>query len=206
MSDFGDYAFAIVQMPPPGTDRDAILRHAIVVGEDKEVFEYIGQSTARGEAAQRLADQQARVVQDLEAVGRAMDAGARLMDMTEAMTVREDKQRKRDAKHRADQERRAQEAAARAEAAELRGWLVEHPEPGASTDETNEPEPGGELHVRPPPDTERYGAGDDQGALPNELEEGAPPSSGTYVEPDPEDLGGPKNPRSVPQPASTSLW
>jgi hypothetical protein len=203
MTDPG-YAFAIVQMPPPGTDRDAILRHAIVVGEDKEVFEYIGQSTAREEAAQRLANQQAQVVKDLEAVGRAMDAAARLMDMTEDMTVREDKQRKRDAKRKADQERRAQEDAARAEAASLRDWLDKNREPGASTDETNEP--GGELHAHPPPDTERYGAGDDQSALPNELQKGAPPSSGTYTEPDPADLGGPKDPKQVPQPVSTSFW
>ena len=75
-----------------------------------------------------------------------------VMDQVEVLTVREDKQRRLDAKRKADQERQAQEDAARAEAAQLRDYLETHPEPGASSDDTHHP--GGELHAVDPPDKE----------------------------------------------------
>jgi hypothetical protein len=191
--------YVLAPMPQPGHPAyDYLAAEGIARGGNDEL---LGKFFACDVVERDLANQQA---QTAEVANRVADIGVHLMDMTEALTARADNQRRLDAKRKADQERRAQEDAARAEAAELRDWLDTHPEPGASTDETKEP--GGELHVHPPPDKERYGAGDDQGALPNELQKGAPPPSGTYTEPDPEDLGGPKDPRQVPQPASASFW
>jgi hypothetical protein len=192
--------YALVPLPANGPARDAVLRDAIAYGGGAELLRKFFDADA---VERDLANQQA---QTAAVANRVVDIGAHLMDMTEALTVRADKQRRLDAKRKADQERQAAEDAACAEAAELRDWLDTHPEPGASTDETKEPEPGGELHVHPPPDKERYGAGDDQGALPTELQKGAPPPSGTYTEPDPEDLGGPKDPKQVAQPVSASFW
>jgi hypothetical protein len=191
--------YALVPLPDAGPAREALLREAIAYGGGDELLrKFFACETAERD----LANQQA---QTAEVANRLADIGTHLMDQVETLTAREQAQARADAKRRADQERRAQEEAARTEAAEHRAWLAEHPaEPG--TDETKEPAPGGELHVHPPPDTERYSAGDDQGALPNELEEGAPPPSGTYTEPEPKDLGGLKDPRFVPQPASSSFW
>jgi hypothetical protein len=66
------------------------------------------------------------------------------------------------------------------------------------------PDGGGDLRPLAPPDKERY-APNDQGDLPRELQEGAPALSGTYPEPDPHELGGPKDPKQVPQPIAISL-
>jgi hypothetical protein len=206
--------YAIVLLPEPGPAREALLREAIAYGGGDELLRQFFSTEAAG---RDLVDRQR---QTAEVGNRIADIGMHLMDMTEALTVRADKQRRLDARRKADQERRAQEDAARAEAAELRGWLAEHPEPGAepaaSTDD-------GELEVKRPPDQERFNpaAETDAGGVP--LSYGVLPE--TYVkressedldepgiggashpEPDPEDLGGPQDPKQVPQPVSASFW
>jgi hypothetical protein len=64
----------------------------------------------------------------------------------------------------------------------------------------------GDLSALGPVDKERYGgSNDDQGDLPRELQEGVPPLSGNYIEPDPAELGRPQDPKQVPQPIAISL-
>jgi hypothetical protein len=158
-------------------------------------------SIALEEAERQLANQQ---VQTAEVANRVAEIGAHFMDQVEALTVRADKQRRLDAKRKADQERHAQEDAARKEAAQLRDYLETHPEPGASTDATHHPT--GDLHAVDPVEHQDLEESDAEGDLPTELQKGAPPLSGNYVEPDPGDLGGPKDPKQVPQPVAVSLW
>jgi hypothetical protein len=50
MTDPAPELFAIVPIPPPGTARDDLLRHAIITGTLDEVMEYIPQSLSRQEA------------------------------------------------------------------------------------------------------------------------------------------------------------
>src|SRR6516165_9287015 len=101
--------YAIVPLPEPGPARDAVLRDAIAFGGSDELLR---QFFACVEAERNLANQQA---QTAEAASRIAEVGAHLMDMTEALTVRADKQARLDAKRKADKERRAQEDAVRAE-------------------------------------------------------------------------------------------
>jgi hypothetical protein len=143
---------------------------------------------------------------------------AHLMDMTEALTVRQDKQRRLDAKRKADQERQAAEDAARAEQEQILEYLETHPEPGASTDDTHQP--GGELHSLDPVDKEHLDpeAETDAGGVPMSYgklpesyikgEEAEEPGIGgaSYPEPDPADLGKAKDPKQVSQPIAVSFW
>jgi hypothetical protein len=182
--------YALVPLPEAGPAREALLRDAIAYGGGDELLRkfFACEATERD-----LANQQA---QTAEVANRVADIGGHLLDMTEALTVRADKQRRLDAKRKADQERRAQEDAARQEQAEILEYLETHPEPGASTDDTHQP--SGELHSVAPVDKEH---------LDPEAEAEEPGVGGaTYPEPDPEDLGGPKDPKQVPQPVSASFW
>jgi hypothetical protein len=193
--------YGLIPIPASGPEREAVLANVIAYGGSDEMLRKFFDCEATEQA---LALQ---LAQATEGANRVADIGMHLMDRVEDLVVREQAQARADAKRRADKARRDAEAEARAEAAELRDWLAENPEPGASAAGDDTHQPSGELHILDPVDKEHLEASeDDQGALPAELEEGAPPSSGTYTEPDPEDLGGPKDPRSVPQPASTSFW
>jgi hypothetical protein len=193
----------IVPRPPPGHpayDYNRTESIASAPRSDEQLRKFFDAETVERDLANQLA-------QATEVTKRVANIGTHLMDMTEALTVRADKQRRLDAKRKADQERRAQEEAACAEAAEHRKYLAEHPDPNAPADDTHHP--SGELHSLDPVDKEHFdpeASEDDQGDLPNELEEGAPPPLGSYPVEDPKDLGKSQNPRSVPQPASTSLW
>jgi hypothetical protein len=143
-----------------------------------------------------------------------------LMDQVEALTVRADKQRRLDAKRKADKARLDAEAEARAEQEEILEYLETHPEPGAERSTSTD---DGELETHPAPGKERYGVPEveeDAGGIPmsygpnpesyirggDELEE---PGIGgaTDPEPDPEDLGKPRDtPKQVAQPVSASFW
>src|SRR5262249_32033787 len=121
--------YAIVPLPPPGPAREALLREAIAFGGSDELL----RNFFACEATERhLADQQA---QTAEVANRVADVGAHLIDQVEALAVRTDKQRRLDAKRKADQEREAAAQAARAEAAEHRKYLNEHPDPSAPADD-----------------------------------------------------------------------
>jgi hypothetical protein len=192
MSDPQCFAIIPFDGPPPP--------EAIVIGDLDAVLRYLPQTVAAEELEQRalgLADRLAvrertfsAGVQVLtESIGKFMEACGRLVDGEEERA--------------AEQIRLDEEEKARAEAAELRDWLAANPEPAALADDH---QPGGELHSLEPVDKERFGAEDDQGTLPRELERGAPAPSGSYTEPDPEDLGEANDPKQVPQPISASFW
>jgi hypothetical protein len=203
--------YGLIEIPASGPARETVLREVIAYGGSEEMLRKFFDCE---EVAQSLALQQQ---QTAAVASRITDLGVHLMDQVEALTVRADKQRRLDAKRRADQERRAQEEAARAEAAEIRNYLNEHPEPGTSTDDTHHP--GGELHSLDPVDKEHLDPEDDAGGVPlsygnvpssyvSREAEDEPPGIGGASEPelDPEDLGGPKDPKQVPQPVSASFW
>jgi hypothetical protein len=191
------YAIVPFNGPPP--------LEAIVIGDLDAVLRYLPQTVAAEELEQRalgLADrltvrEQAfsdgvRVL--TQSVGKFMDACGRLVDGEEERA--------------AEQVRLDEEEKARAEQAEIEAYLAQNPEPGgALSDDTHQP--SGELHALDPPDREHLGGGveeDEQGDLPNELKKGAPSPIGSMFEPDPEDLGGPPDPRQVSQPVSASFW
>jgi hypothetical protein len=203
--------YAIVPIPdgPPPPE-------AIVVGGLDEIMQFLPQTVAYHELESRalgLVDQLTQREQAFSdgvraltpAIDRFMDACSKLVDGEEAQA--------------AEQRREDAEDKARAEAAQLRDWLDAHPEPGASIDNTHQP--GGELHALEPPDKEHLDpeGEDDAGGVPlsygnlpssyikGEAEDEPPGIGGaTYPEPDPEDLGGPQDPKQVPQPTTVSLW
>jgi hypothetical protein len=202
--------YAIVPLPEPGLAREALLRDAIAYGGGDELLWkfFACEATERD-----LANQQA---QTAEVANRVADIGVHFMDQVEALTVRADKQARLDAKRKADKARRDAEEAAREEARGIRDWLTANPEPGTA------PKPDdGELEIKRPPDTEHLdpeGSEDDAGAVPlsygpnpesyiRSEAEGEPGIGGSaYPTPDPKDLGGPKDPKQVPQPVSASFW
>jgi hypothetical protein len=207
--------YALVPLPANGPTREALLREAIAYGGGDELLRKFFACEA---TAQSLQQQQA---QTAAVANRVADIGTHLMDMTEDLVVRADRQRRLDAKRKADQERCAAEAKARAEQEEILEYLETHPEPGgASTDDTHHP--GGELHGLDPVDKEHLdpevetdagGVPLSYGALPEsyikrESSEDLEPGIGgaSHPEPDPEDLGGPQDPKQVPQPVSASFW
>jgi hypothetical protein len=205
--------FAIVPLPPPGEGREALLHEAIACGGGAELLRKFFACEA---TEQSLKHQQA---QTAEVANRVADIGMHLMDMTEDLVVRADKQRRLDAKRKADKARRDAEAEVRAEQEEILDYLETHPEPGgASTDDTHHP--GGELHSLDPVDKEHFDpeTEDDAGGVP--LSYGALPESyikressedpgiggASHPEPDPEDLGKADPQPAARSPASTSLW
>jgi hypothetical protein len=193
--------YGLISIPGAGPAREALLREVIAYGGSEEMLRkfFDCEQIARDLVDQLdQLDKRERAFSDgvrvfSQSVAKFMDACGRLVDGEE--------------EREAEQVRQDEEEKARTEAKELERWLAEHPEPGASTDDTHQP--SGELHSLDPVDKEHLdpeGSEDDQGALPNELQKGAPPSSGTYVEPEPSKLGGPQDPKQVPQPVSSSFW
>jgi hypothetical protein len=202
--------YALVPVPPPGTARDAVLRDAIAIGAGAELLRTFFNCDA---VEHELADQQ---MQTAEVANRIADAGGRLLDQVEALTVRADKLRRLDAQRKADKARRDAEAAAEAREAEVAAYLDAEPEPGGHAPEPSLASEAGEAEVEPTPfdaglselgpvEHERYRAGDAEGDLPPELTKKVPVEPGNYFEPDPEALGGPPDPHQVPQPVSISL-
>jgi hypothetical protein len=216
--------FALVRLPPSGPARETLLRdyEAIAYGGSDEML----RKFFACEAVERdLANQQQ---QTAETANRVADIGTHFMDQLEALTVRQDKQRRLDAKRKADQERQAAENAARAEAAAIRDYLATHPESGASADES--PVAGGELHPHAPIDKEHLdpeaetdaegvplsyppiptsyirGTRDQTGDLPEGVERRSPAPLGSDPVYDPAELGRAKDPKQVPQPTAVSLW
>jgi hypothetical protein len=186
--------YALVPVPEPGTARDALLREAIAFGGSDELLRkfFACDATERG-----LANQQ---VQAAEAVNRIADIGAHLMDQVEALTAQQVRQDRRDAKRKADKARRDAEQVAREREAEAQAYLDQR--------DPDQPTPfDADLSELGPVEHEKYAPGDDEGPgdLPRELEKDVPPLSGSYTDPEPDPLGGPKDPHQVPQPISISL-
>jgi hypothetical protein len=131
--------YATVPLPPPGPEREALVRDAILVGSLPEFMSYLPQTAAREEAEQRLADQekqQALTAEQQEAVRQCAaqilaDGVSRLCDRLDSY----EEQRALAAKEaEEEQERRDQE--------EVRAYLAELPDP-------EQPEPLGTSDDNP---------------------------------------------------------
>jgi hypothetical protein len=201
--------YAIVPIsdgPPPA--------EAIAIGGLDEIMQFLPQTIAYQELESRALclvdqlDQRERALSEgvqvlTESVGKFMDTCGRLVDGEE--------------EHEAEQIRLDEEEKARAEAAELKAYLTEHPEPGTSNDTHR---PTGDLHSLDPVDQEHFDAEaeTDAGGVPMSYgklpesyikgEEAEEPGIGgaSYPEPDPGDLGKAKDPKQVAQPTAVSFW
>jgi hypothetical protein len=188
--------YATLLLPSAGARRDSLLADAISVGPLDEYFRGLQQSVASDAMLKRL-DEGQRVAAEVErkqAVARAAHA-AILADSVERLARRLDSYEAELAIRR----QRAADAAEREEQERIQRELDSLPDP----DDPALHYPGGELHSLPPP---AKATAEDQGDLPSEVHEGAPPHSGNFTEPDPVTLGNPYDPKQVPQPTAVSLW
>src|SRR5262249_22604866 len=148
-------------------------QNAIAHGSMSAVMERVADSKARSEATaliRRAADAAVELKQQQEREQAAVDDGVRkIADGILELT------------HRLDQLERERETRRALDAAtevtqQMLAIPKDAPDPEASTDET--PAPAGELTVIA--DKEQLAASEDQGNLPEELLEGAPPEIGNY--------------------------
>ena len=184
--------FAIIPVFP-STD----TKEAIVIGDYKEVMEYIPQSVARDDAMRELdaarlsAEQITHAQERTRAVQKIF-----LLEAINQLTARADnfETRKRERRREAKARRDAAEAKriADAQAASIK----------AALDALNEYSPSGELHSLPGKEEAAPPKAEDQSNLPNELLEGVPPAPGTDPVL-PGELG--KAPEPPAQPISVSL-
>ena len=176
---------AVIPVPGPGSYRDSILSDAIAVGDLNEYLLGLQQSVAhtamlkridegvRAHAATERLQEQARK-QLILSYCDSVDKFARRLDAYEAEQA-----------IRQQQEAEEQE---RQDRLRIKHKIDALPDPDRS-------ENWGELGVPIPATTQQ-----DQGNLPSELLEGAPPHPGNFTEVDPDD------PRQIPQPTAVSLW
>jgi len=184
--------FAIVPLPPPGPAREALLRDAIATGGSDELLRKFFDCDA---TERDLANQQAQIA---EAANRIADIGAHLMDQVEALASQQEAQARADAKRKADKARRDSEAAAREHEAEAQAYLDQQSDP-------ERPTPfDADLSELGPVEHEKY-MPNDQGDLPRELTAKVPVDPGTMLDPDPEELGGPPDLHQIAPPISISL-
>jgi hypothetical protein len=152
---------------------------SIVIGPMSEVMEYIGGSIARIEKEKRLAlaERDAEETAKFQAEARA-SAAQMLVDGLEHLSGRIDAYEARKKAH-ADQQRRDKEEAEAAAIEEMLSLLPDPDNPHAMGDD------GDFEAVIPPPDTERHDPEHRNeaatGAMPNELDIGAPPQPGDYT-------------------------
>lgn len=172
---------------------------AIVYGSLPEVMEYIGQTTARVEAEQRIASAREQLKNDAKVLERAQrltaDAGTRLTAIGDALVAARERQARKDAAAK-----KAESEAA--EQKRIEDALARGPDPDAPTDD-------GELEINRAPDKEHLQpqegvAGEDgiTGNFPSRLEKQAP-RGGEYQETDIKKLAHPQTPPH--QPVAISL-
>jgi hypothetical protein len=177
-------------MTGPASDRYAIIKippgpspaEAVAVGNWDQVAEYIPQSIARQEAEQRfaIAKEDAEETAKVQAETRAC-AARMLVDGLEHISNRLNQFETRKAE-RADQLRRDEEEA---EAKAIAEYLDSQPDPDAPDAETvlkdAAHEPTGDLHSIDPVDASKHRAEAVTGAMPRELDKGAPPLPGDFT-------------------------
>jgi len=165
-----EFAIVPVSDKPPA--------NAIMHGSMSAVMERVADSKARKEAEAviaRAADAAAELEQQQQREQAAIDDGVRkIADGILELTHRLDQ---------LEQERETRRAldAATEVTQQMLAIPKDAPDPEAPADET--PAPAGELTVIPPShpeDKEQLAASEDQGNLPEELLEGAPPETGNY--------------------------
>jgi len=169
----------------PSTD----TKEAIVIGDYKEVMEYIPQSVARDDAMREL--EAARLTHEQIAHAQERTRAVQALMLSEAL----DRLSSRQDSFGSRQRERRREAKARRDAAEAKRIAdVKAASIKAALDALNEHHNTGDLSPLP--------AAPDQGNLPPELLENAAPASGTDPV-DPAELG--KAPDPPAQPISISL-
>jgi hypothetical protein len=187
--------FAIVPVPDhTGPARDFVQADSILIGDMAEAMLALKDSVSAKALLRRL-DESERAhaaVERTQAATRIANC-AMLVDGLDRLSARLDSYEAELAiKHQRaidEQEREEQERIERA--------LDALPDP----DDPSQHYPSGELHSLPAVPVQ------DQGDLPNELQEGAPPHSGNFTEPDPDKLAHPyDDPKQVNQPTAVSLW
>jgi hypothetical protein len=165
--------FAIIPLEPGPAPAEAI-----VIGSMNQVMEYIPQSVARDEAMAEF--ERARL--SAEEIKQAQAATTRMQIATFADAVNQLERRVLAAEaEREAQVRRDLEEAERKEAERVAAHMRSLPD-ADDPDTWSGPSHGGELSTIPPShpaDKEQLAASEDQGNLPPELLEGAPPPSGT---------------------------
>jgi hypothetical protein len=171
MNDLPD-RYAIIPLEP-----GPVPAEAIAIGNIEQVLEYIPQSVAREKAEAELA--RARVTADAI---KTAQAGSRRVLVSAFADGIDRLARRLDAfeEEREEQARRDAEEAERREAERIAAHLDAMPDP--DDPDTWDPHQGGGLvpiAASHPEDKEQLAAFEDQGDLPNELLEKAPPSSGT---------------------------
>jgi hypothetical protein len=165
---------------------------AIVWGSISEVMEYIGQTSARAEAEQRIASARDQLKTDAKVLAQAqhqtLDVATKLTAMGHAMAAAKEKQARKDAAAK----KAAEEAA---EAKRVQDLLDRLPDPDRPDD--------GELEIKHRPNTEHLQPQDGiTGSFPTRLEKEAP-RGGEYQETDISKLAHPQKPSQ--QPVAISL-
>jgi hypothetical protein len=161
---------------------------SIVIGPMDEVMRYIRQSIPRMEEEKRLARAQLDAEQTAQQQAETRACAAQMLaDGITRLGVRIDAYETRKAE-RADQQRRADEEAEAKEAEEYLASLPDPDQPEAfeHPDDPHATGDDGDFEaVKPPPDTEKHDPEHRNeaatGAMPNELDKGAPPQPGEYV-------------------------
>jgi hypothetical protein len=184
---------AVIPVPPPGPRRDDILRDAFAVGGQDEYFRCL----RRLDEDQRVERQQAAITHRQAVTAQHLEEDRKKLEIVDnvlKLTYRLDAEiARRAGRSRAKRDAEEQK---RKEQQQIQAQLDELPD----QDDPAQHFPGGELHDLPPVPTAQ-----DQGALPNELQEGAPAHSGHFIETDPDKLAYPYDPKQVNQPVSISL-
>jgi hypothetical protein len=166
---------------------------AIVWGSISEVMEYIGQTTARAEAEERIASAQEQLKTDAQTLRKAQQITAqaipRLTALGDALVAAHEKRIRKDAEAK-------RVAAEQAEARRVQDLLDSLPDIDAPSDD-------GELEIKHAPNTEHLKPSDGiSGSFPTRLEKEAP-RGGEYQETDIKKLAHPQTPPH--QPVAISL-
>ena len=152
--------------------------HGNIVAQGAAALETLPDTHARADALASMMRIAADAVEAEQTLEEARASAAKMIcEMADSLSKRMDAYEEQLEARR----EREEEEAEREEQEEIERELDALPDP----DDPHAFIPSGELHDLPP-------TVEDQGALPNELNKGAPPLSGTYPEPDPDKLAHPQ--------------
>ena len=192
----------------------------IMTGSMNAIMERLPDTSARNDALSTMLD---TAVKQVEAEEKLEDARAcaaqiladgitRLTSRLDAFEVRREEQQRLDEEEAEREQQRRVQAMLDAlpdpddpDLGDPTGIIPPTRDPTGAELESDD----GDLEIKHAKDPERYGPGSDDegpGDLPRELEKDVPPLSGSYTEPKPDPLGGPKDLKEIEQPISASLW
>jgi hypothetical protein len=167
-----DERFAIVPVPPVGP----APAESIVIGPMSEVMTYIRQSIPRIEEEQRLAQAKEDAEETERHQAEVRECAAQMLadgltHLSNRLDAFETRKQEREEQARRDEEE--------AEAEAIEEYIASLPDP----EDPQALSDDGELEIKPPPDTEKLDPEHRNeavtGAMPNELDKGAPPEAGS---------------------------